>query len=337
MENSFSSRRWTNHTFWKRSGTENIHIDTGASNSRREYYLLSWRIRRVSSTTSRLISGCWWSDKRFLIHVRKLHKPPSRWTQSQTFFAERRIIPYSTGGHWRNQNYSYEFGCQARTPHRRLLEHRWVKGLVWSLDRFHTVYSIRRETSRRIFVVRAEIDEKTAYIQARSSMARALEVNGKARQAEGEAKVVRRRDPSWKRKKIAWNLFHWPWGQGIQRNHQECSQEIGNTNGSRYALWDMQEEQAWSDPWQNQWDQIKTCVYFGSQWIHKTACGKVFTESSWRPYCRKREQFIAALQFGTHIYSHAPSHENSYRESSGGQGMGKIGENFGVELDESQK
>ena len=30
----------------------------------------------------------------------------------------------------------------------------------------------------------------TAYIQARSSMARTLEVNGKARQAEGEAKVV---------------------------------------------------------------------------------------------------------------------------------------------------
>ena len=35
-----------------------------------------------------------------------------------------------------------------------------------------------------------EINKKTAYIQARSSMARALEVNGKARQAEGEAEVV---------------------------------------------------------------------------------------------------------------------------------------------------
>ena len=35
-----------------------------------------------------------------------------------------------------------------------------------------------------------EINAKTAYIQARSSMARALEINGKARQAEGEAKVV---------------------------------------------------------------------------------------------------------------------------------------------------
>ena len=40
-----------------------------------------------------------------------------------------------------------------------------------------------------IHVVRGEIDEKTAYIQARSSMARAMEVNGKACQVEGKAKV----------------------------------------------------------------------------------------------------------------------------------------------------
>ena len=32
----FSSRRWTNHTFWRRSGTENTHIDTGTPNSRRK-------------------------------------------------------------------------------------------------------------------------------------------------------------------------------------------------------------------------------------------------------------------------------------------------------------
>ena len=61
---------------------------------------------------------------------------------------------------------------------------------VETLDRFHTICSIGRNTSRRIYVVPEEIDEKTAYIQARSSMARALEVSGKARQAEGEAKVV---------------------------------------------------------------------------------------------------------------------------------------------------
>ena len=40
-------------------------------------------------------------------------------------------------------------------------------------------------------LVRGETNEKTVDIQARSFMARNLENNGKARQAEGEAKVVR--------------------------------------------------------------------------------------------------------------------------------------------------
>ena len=40
------------------------------------------------------------------------------------------------------------------------------------------------------YVAREEINEEAAYIQARSFMDRALEVNVKARQAEGEAKVV---------------------------------------------------------------------------------------------------------------------------------------------------
>ena len=31
----FSNRRWTNQNFWRRSGTENIHLDTAATNSRR--------------------------------------------------------------------------------------------------------------------------------------------------------------------------------------------------------------------------------------------------------------------------------------------------------------
>ena len=54
-----------------------------------------------------------------------------------------------------------------------------------------TQFSLLEEkTSWRICVVQGEINKKTAYIQARSSMARAMEVNGKARQAEGEAKVV---------------------------------------------------------------------------------------------------------------------------------------------------
>ena len=68
-------------TPWRRSGTENIHLDTAATNSGRKSPWFSWRIRRVSSTTtSRLASRCRWSDKCLLVHVRKLHIPPSRWT-----------------------------------------------------------------------------------------------------------------------------------------------------------------------------------------------------------------------------------------------------------------
>ena len=74
----------------------------------------------------------------FLVHFRKLHILPSRGTKSQTVRAER-IISYSTEIHWRLQNYKNKFGCYPRTPHRWLLEYRWVKRFVWFLDRFHSV------------------------------------------------------------------------------------------------------------------------------------------------------------------------------------------------------
>ena len=34
--NYFSNRRWTNQNPWRRSGTENIHLGTASTNSRRE-------------------------------------------------------------------------------------------------------------------------------------------------------------------------------------------------------------------------------------------------------------------------------------------------------------
>ena len=39
-------------------------------------------------------------------------------------------------------------------------------------------------------MVRGETNEETVYIQSRSSMTRTLEVNGKACEAEGKAKMV---------------------------------------------------------------------------------------------------------------------------------------------------
>ena len=44
-----------------------------------------------------------------------------------------------------------------------------------------------------------------------------------------------------------------------------------------------------------------------------------------------------SLQSGAQIYSVASSNENTRCKDSSEQGMGKIGENFGVEPDKSQK
>ena len=207
----FSNRRWTNQPPWRRSRPENTHFDT-AGPVRGESHLDFLR----ESEGSLPPPHDSFSDAGEAINdfgpCQETSKPPSRWTQSQTLLAERRIIPYPTEIHWCIQNYSNEFGCQAGETHRWLLEYRWVKRLVGSLDRFHSIYSIGRKTFWRIYVVRVEINEKTADIQARSFMARTLEVNGKARQAEGEAKVVEWKAPSGERTKIARDLFHWPGG-----------------------------------------------------------------------------------------------------------------------------
>ena len=85
----FSNRRWTNQPPWSRSGTENAHLDMGTPNARRKAKGFSWRTRRFSSTTSRLISGCRWSDEWLLVHVRKLSytaitlKPESNFTRRE--------------------------------------------------------------------------------------------------------------------------------------------------------------------------------------------------------------------------------------------------------------
>ena len=73
------------------------------------------------------------------------------------------------------------------------LEYRWVTRLVRSLDRFHTIYSGKKKPPDGYMWSGERLTEKTAYIQARSFMARNLENNGKKHQAEGKAKVGRMR------------------------------------------------------------------------------------------------------------------------------------------------
>ena len=62
----------------------------------------------------------------------------------------------------------------------------------------------------------------------------------------------------------------------------------------------------------------------------------IIAESSRRPYRMKMRQFTTALQFGTHIYSYAPSHEDTGSKSSSGEIMRKTLQNTCMAALESQ-
>ena len=96
-------------------------------------------------------------------------------------------------------------------------------------------------------MVRRETDKTAGDIQARSFMARTLDETAQLKERQKWSHEKPKLDND---REITRNLFHWPWGQGVQRNHLECSKEIGNTDGFRYALQDMQEEQEWEHPYQ---------------------------------------------------------------------------------------
>ena len=125
---------------------------------------------------------------------------------------------------------------------------------------------------------------------------------GKHAKLKEKQKWSEEKAPSWKRTKIARDLFHRPWGYVIQRNHQERTFEVGNLAPAMPCKIMKNCESDASNKIKN-----KTCVYSGSWWIHKNAYGKFDTASSWRPFCRKRSKFIAAVQLGSQIYSNASS------------------------------
>ena len=78
-------------------------------------------------------------------------------------------------------------------------------------------------------------------------------------------------------------------------------------------------------------------MYSGSWWIQKTAYGRIFTASSWRPYCRKKRQihYSITIWFTNSFLCSKPwkSQQHKLRWTRNG----KIGQNFGVEPDKSQR
>ena len=132
--------RWNGKTLWRRSKSETIHHNPGQSWQRRGTRYSSRWIRRVFfNPRTRLIMVWWWSQKWFLVFLRRFHLPSSCGTPSQTVRADWRIIPYSTEIHWRYHNHRHDVRCDVGETYCRILERWWISRIVRYVDRFHEI------------------------------------------------------------------------------------------------------------------------------------------------------------------------------------------------------
>ena len=137
----------------------------------------------------------------------KLHIPPSRWIQGQTLLAwEEESFPFPLKYIDVSRTTHTNFDVMQESRIDDFWKFRWIKRFVRFLDRLHSVYSIKWETSRRICVVLPETDNSGEEWQGMPSWRRSI--NG----ATEKPKLDNAR-------KITRNLFHWHWGHGVQGNH----------------------------------------------------------------------------------------------------------------------
>ena len=148
------SRRWNSQNPWRRSTSEAIHINQGASGTRRlnkKFFdenqsesllqLLFKMTQHGMMRKLKMISGV----------LREIfHLSPSSGTQSQTVRAERRIISYSVEVHRRDQNNMYITGRFVGQIFLRLLERGWWKNIVRCMDRLHNINFLERKATCQI-------------------------------------------------------------------------------------------------------------------------------------------------------------------------------------------
>ena len=182
-ENIFFQSQMDESNFLEEIRTsEHPQLGTGTSNSRRKSSWISWRIKRVSSTTSRLVSGCRWSDKRLSGPCQEASFSAITSNPRVKFYSPREeSFPIPLKNIDVSRNYSYEFGCQARAMHR------WF---FWNIDGWRDLSDSWTGFTQFTLLEEKPPNGNMWSIQARLFMARTLDEIGKKCQAEGEAKVV---------------------------------------------------------------------------------------------------------------------------------------------------
>ena len=185
-----SNRRWTNQNLWTKSGTENIHLDTGRDQFK----------ERVTFDFLGESEGSFpQTHDSFPVAGEAMH---DFWSMSGSFIylhhVEPRVKLYSP----REESFPIplKYIDVSRTTHTNLdVKQEQRIDDYWNIDGSRDLSDPWTGFTQCTLLDEKPPDgkmwsgcsnKKTVYIQARSLMARAMEVNGKARQAEGEAKVV---------------------------------------------------------------------------------------------------------------------------------------------------
>ena len=203
------------------------------------------------------------------------------------------------------------------------------------LGQIHSVYSIERKTSNRIYVVRGEINKKAADIQARSFMARTLGEIWKECQAEGGKIGHMKNLTSIMHENCEEFISLTLRTRNLRRPPRVLARKLETPFGTRYAL---QDEARTVSMWWLVVNPMRSNQNLRVFWK-----GVNLQDCVWRNHCQlimktvlqEKENSLQHYNFVSQIYSCASSHEDARSKSSGGQGMGKIGKDSGVEPDES--
>ena len=179
-----------------------------------------------------------------------------------------------------------------------------------------------KKTSRRVNVVREEIDEKTAHIQARSLMARTLGENGKNAKLKERQKWSHEKPQLDNARKLRGFFFIDPEDKEFKETIKNAGKELETPVVPAMPCKIMKKNCG-----RGASNKIKTrlaCILEASE-STRLRMGESLPNHHEDHIAGKGWQFTAALQFGSQIYSYAPSHENSCKQK---QQWTRIGKNW---------
>ena len=161
-------------------------------------------------------------------------------------------------------------------------------------------------------MVRGEINEETAYIQARSSMARTLDEIGKKCPAEAEAKVVNKKKPKLDNaRKLRGIYFIDPEDKEFKETIKNARKKLEMPMAPAVPCKTSNNSQHWATRGKSNEIKSKLACLLEASESTRLRMGESLPNHHEDHIAGKGANLLQHYKFGTQIYSYASSHENS--------------------------